>query len=571
MALTSATYSATAGQTDFAITFPYIETTHVYVKIDGEDTAAFTVNTGTGNAVLNTGATEGQTVRVYRKTPGRTEAESVRLVDFQDGSVLTESDLDKITLQLLYLSQEAQETSSDSLPIDFDNNYNAGGRRIKNMGTPALEADSVTKGYVDGLALYGAGVAVPQSWSFEASELSALTGTVTVVLDNPTPLGSNANLYIVSVDGYLQRPVSDFQVAESLDVYTLTIFLGATVLEGTERIGVQNFGIARSIVDPDGVRMPNADTPAITAIADPSPNVPVVVVEQNDGTDVLTIDNDGNVVAGGDITGGGDLSVPGAITANSITVNGVVNGSSSNIDYFSADPVVFQRSIEVRDNVLLTDSTSSENSWRLNTQSEVNRPLRFVYGSYVSGLYDLLNEFNFPAGYEDGHAPIPNGSTFSQAVVYPWSEFTVANIPFPRTANEQIILNWQATYLWDNVAVNSSYAAYAALVGYDGSAIDQYGNPTLKRVNVNTNELKFFGVNSETLLNYGRMGGWYLNNNGNTVVKDAYMTLNGFMVTTRDALTQWEHIGIATYTVSGASAQASLDYRHAYIHMQILG
>jgi len=570
MALTSATYSATAGQTDFAITFPYIEKTHVYVKIDGEDTAAFTVNTGTGNVVLNTGATAGQTVRIYRKTPGRTEAESVRLVDFQDGSVLTESDLDKITLQLLYLSQEAQETGSDSLPIDFDGNYNAGGRRIKNMGTPALEADSVTKGYVDGLTLYGAGVAVPQSWSFEANDLSALTGTVTVVLDNPTPAGSNENLYVVSVDGYLQRPGSDFQIAESLGVYTLAIFLGATVLEGTERIGVQNFGIARSIVDPDGVRMPNADTPALTAIADPSPNVPVVVVEQNDGTDVLTIDNDGNVVAGGDITGGGDLSVPGAITANSITVTGVVNGSSSNIDYFSADPVVFNKSIEVKDNILLTDSSTSANSWRLNFLDDVNKPLRFVYGDYVYGLYDLLNEDNFPTGYEDGAAPIPNGSTVALTTVYPWSQIDVSAIAFPRTANERIILRWQATYLWDDINVGSSFAAYATLVGYDGSAIDEDGLPTLKRVNGLTNELKFFGVNSETRPNYGRFGNWYLDNNGNANTKDAYVTLNGFLVTTRDALTQWEYIGIGTYTVGGSN-QSSLSYKHAYIHMQILG
>ena len=167
MALTYVTYTATAAQTDFTITFPYLDTTHVKVSINGVATTSFTVDvSGTPKVVLSSGAAAGETVKVHRETPGRTADLSTLLVDFQDGSVLSEADLDKVTNQLLYLAQEAEETGASSLPLDWDGNYHAQSKRIKNLsGDVTGDNDATTKAYVDGLSLYGGSVALPQSWA----------------------------------------------------------------------------------------------------------------------------------------------------------------------------------------------------------------------------------------------------------------------------------------------------------------------------------------------------------------------------------------------------------------------
>jgi hypothetical protein len=567
MALTSATYSATAGQTDFAITFPYIETTHVYVKIDGEDTAAFTVNTGTGNVVLNTGATAGQTVKVYRKTPGRTEAEAVRLVDFQDGSVLTEADLDKITLQLLYLSQEAQETGSDSLPIDFDGNYNAGGRRIKNMGTPSLEADSVTKGYVDGLTIYGAGAAIPQSWSFEANDLTGLTGTVSVELDSPTPAASNTDLYIVSLDGYIQRPGTDFVVSESGGVYTLTFYLGATVLSGPEPISVQNFGVARSTVSPDGVIMPDADTPALTAIADPSPNVPILVVEQSDGTDVLTIDNDGDLVVTGDITGGGSLTVPGGITAASCDTTGVVNGSQSNIPKFTANAVRFDNSIDIYESLRLRDD-NAEHYWG----SVGDKPLRMVRGVYIRGAPGaLVAGLGSLDPYYLGWVKISTGGE-PVTTVHPWSELDTSIIKTIGNEHALYKIEWSAQVFFDSVLANAVYGVAAVPIRYDGSALGTSSYPNGKTIDLVTNpdlEMRqddyYAGINSKDI-NRVRC---VFKNEGSSTASSPFVPLHGSMYTTRNAVTANDYIGLGFWLTN--SNQTSVEVRNVTYSLTVMG
>ncbi|HCO13382.1 MAG TPA: hypothetical protein DIT46_04330, partial [Gemmatimonadetes bacterium] len=173
MALTYVTYTATAAQTDFTITFPFIDATHVKVDIDGTNTTAFTVDTtGTDKIVLTSGATAGETVKVYRVTPGRSaDAGATLLVDFQDGSVLSEADLDKVCQQLLYVAQEAEETGASSLPVDWDGNYDAQSKRIKNLsGSVSGGNDATTKDYVDGLSLYGGSVSLPQSWAIPGDD-----------------------------------------------------------------------------------------------------------------------------------------------------------------------------------------------------------------------------------------------------------------------------------------------------------------------------------------------------------------------------------------------------------------
>lgn len=157
MSISYNAYTATAGQTSFAFTFPYLAVDHVKVSKNGVDlTTGFTVVTSPSTSItLGTGAAVGDIIKVYRLTPGRSASpNNVNLVDFVNGSVLSEEDLDRNARQLLYLIQEAQDVGNGALSYDDTlaawNAAHGGVAKISNVATPVASADAATKGYVDG-------------------------------------------------------------------------------------------------------------------------------------------------------------------------------------------------------------------------------------------------------------------------------------------------------------------------------------------------------------------------------------------------------------------------------------
>ena len=247
MAITYTNYTATAAQTNFAIAFPYIDATHIKALINGAATTAFTI-VGS-NVVLNSGASAGEVVRIYRQTPGRAADAKLMLVDFQDGSVLSEAELDKACQQLLYLAQEADETGASSLAIDWDDNYTAAGRRLKDLSASVVgDEDATTKNYVDGQALYGGAISVPQTWLKTGANFAGVggTGDCTVTLSSPTPLSDNDDLYDVYYKGAGQRPGTDYTVTESGGTYTFTLKMGSETLASGDTVTIKNFGVSRS-------------------------------------------------------------------------------------------------------------------------------------------------------------------------------------------------------------------------------------------------------------------------------------------------------------------------------------
>ena len=91
------TYSGNGSQTDFNISFPYINEDHVKVYVNYTLTS-FTFEPNKSTARISAPAS-GAVVEVRRITP----LTSV-LVDYADGSTLTAGDLDTNNLQHLYLS-----------------------------------------------------------------------------------------------------------------------------------------------------------------------------------------------------------------------------------------------------------------------------------------------------------------------------------------------------------------------------------------------------------------------------------------------------------------------------------
>ena len=104
------------GQATYPIGFNYISPDHIEVLVAGQPwTQPFTLANGN---VTFTGTlpAAGAEVRIYRTTPGRTEAsKNGIIVDFVNGSTLSESDLDAAVKQNFYLVQEAQDTAEGNL------------------------------------------------------------------------------------------------------------------------------------------------------------------------------------------------------------------------------------------------------------------------------------------------------------------------------------------------------------------------------------------------------------------------------------------------------------------------
>ena len=152
MANSKVTYTAGstgAGQT-FAVTFSFINRSHVDVEVNGTS-AAFTWNSNSEVAVTGT-VTTGDTVLIIRVSSLTT-----RLVDYVDGSNLSETDLDTDSLQAFYLSQEAVDafgafdtglvaTDAHILVGDgteFNNVLMSGDATLANTGALTIATDAV--------------------------------------------------------------------------------------------------------------------------------------------------------------------------------------------------------------------------------------------------------------------------------------------------------------------------------------------------------------------------------------------------------------------------------------------
>ncbi len=134
-------YTADGNTSTFAITFSFIDSTHVKVFLDGVSTTAFTISGS--NVVMNSNPANSTVVLIKRETPT-----NARLVDFQDGSVLTESDLDKSADQNFFIAQEINDESQGSMKLDNADRFDALNKRIINVADPVNNNDAVNKGFI---------------------------------------------------------------------------------------------------------------------------------------------------------------------------------------------------------------------------------------------------------------------------------------------------------------------------------------------------------------------------------------------------------------------------------------
>ena len=142
MPLSSVLYTADGNTNQFDITFSYIDSTHVKVFVNNVEDTNFTFVTTTRIQTSST-PTNGQVVKIERQTPT-----SARLVDFQDGSVLTETDLDKSANQNFFIVQENADDIADKLGKNNAGLFDGDNKRITNVADPIDNSDVVTKSFL---------------------------------------------------------------------------------------------------------------------------------------------------------------------------------------------------------------------------------------------------------------------------------------------------------------------------------------------------------------------------------------------------------------------------------------
>ena len=340
MAYSFVTYTGNGSTTEYNISFsdagstpskPYLASSHIKVKVAGsiQDPSTYTINEAgtTAKVVFSSAPVNLAAIRIYRETP---KTAAGRLVDFQDGAVLTETDLDNSALQNLYIAQEAQDSGDGGIALDSDNSHwDVESKRLTNLAASVNTNDAVTKGEVDAMALYGGATTNPQVWAFTTENATTSTFTLT----SPNPTSAINEVFVVYVDGAIQAPsgdagspVRDYKITVTGSTYTLVFETGAfpsntgntNCPPNGAKVFVQNFGTTRNVFDAplDLEAVAAADVP-LTLTANSGQTADLLRVNNSAGdTQLAKIDKDGDLTVA-------SVTTAGASTTGSLSVTGV--------------------------------------------------------------------------------------------------------------------------------------------------------------------------------------------------------------------------------------------------------
>jgi len=142
MAFSYHNYTGDNSTTTFNIPFTYTDTSELSVTVDGVAETGLTFPS-TSTVTLTSAPASGTLVQVRRTT-----SLTARAVDFASGSVLTEEDLDDSNIQVFHAAQEAVDTAGDAITLDATDRWDAGGKVIKNVGSPVADTDAVNKAFI---------------------------------------------------------------------------------------------------------------------------------------------------------------------------------------------------------------------------------------------------------------------------------------------------------------------------------------------------------------------------------------------------------------------------------------
>ena len=282
-------YTADGNTSTFAITFSFIDSTHVKVFLDGVSTTAFTISGS--NVVMNSNPANSTVVLIKRETP--TDA---RLVDFQDGSVLTESDLDKSADQNFFIAQEINDESQSAMKLGTDDTFDALNKRIKNVADPVNNNDAVNKGFIStNLPNINTVAGISTQVTNVANNLSNITSvnsnatninTVATNITNVNTVATNiADITTVAND--LNEAVSEIEtVAQDLQEASPEIDTVAGSIANVNAVGTDIANVNSVATNIANINAVNTNASNINAVAGNETNINAV---NSNATNINTV------------------------------------------------------------------------------------------------------------------------------------------------------------------------------------------------------------------------------------------------------------------------------------------
>ena len=241
------TYTGNGSTTQYSISFSYIDSTHVKCFLDGVETSAFTISSST--VTFNTAPTNSSVIRIERQTPVDS-----RLVDFQDGSVLTEAELDMSANQNFYAVQEITDDQTNNLGLTTADVYDANNKRIINVANPTANNDAVNKTYLENtwlssanktaLTTVNANISAINTVNSNSTNINAVNSNATNINTVATNIGSVNTVAtditkVIAVANDLAEAVSEVEtVADDLNEATSEIDTVATNIANVNTVGL---------------------------------------------------------------------------------------------------------------------------------------------------------------------------------------------------------------------------------------------------------------------------------------------------------------------------------------------
>jgi hypothetical protein len=362
MAFAIDTYTGNGSTTTFSVTFPYIEKAHVIVTVDGVTktlTSDYTFTTS--STITFTSAPAASSTIKFTRSSNRTG----RLVDYQDGSTLTEATLDQDGNQSFFMAQEAIDVTENTLNISQSTDqWDAINKRITNVANPVNDQDVATKHYLENTWLSASDKTTITNVNNNISAINTVNSNISAI----TTTNSNAT----NINTVATNIASVNTVATNInDVIAVANDLAEAVSE-VETVA-NDLNEATSEIDTVANSITNVDTVGtnianINTLAPISANITTVAGIASNVTSVAN--NETNI---------------NAVNSNSTNIN-TVAGANTNINSV-AGSIANVNTVATN----LTDINSFENTYKISASAPTGVPegtLWFDTTADVMKVYD---------------------------------------------------------------------------------------------------------------------------------------------------------------------------------------